>query len=152
MSITVKLIIKKIKHYLKFFFNKSKIFVLYNEQNNGLLDQDEYIFFRQYYPTSHFNNENFRWKFIQKQNYFLIQNPKTGNYLCSDDSCHSLQVLNVLEDSSVKWTVLYFKMNGKNCVLLKSLSDLAFLSSEQYKRFRPGVGFHMVINKTFIKL
>ena len=112
-----------------------------------------------------------RWKFIDKQSYFLIQNPRSGKYLCSGtlsyviyliiiryvmfqgDSYHSRKVSNVPQDSSFKWTVLYFKINNKDCVVLKSLSDLAYLSSEQYRRYRPGYsnsdGFHMVNNCIF---
>lgn len=136
--------------YLSYSFaseQNSKLFVLYNEKNNGVLDQDRYGYFRQYYPTSHFDNEYVRWKFIEKQNYFLIQNPKSGKYLCSGNLYHSVADFEVSESDSIKWNVRFLKVNDKDSVILKSLFEMAFLSSEQYKRYRPGYsnskGYHM---------
>ncbi len=130
------------------FLKIRKLFVLYNEKNNGVLDQDRYGYFRHYYPTSHFDNEYVRWKFIEKQNYFLIQNPKSGKYLCDSDSYHSIEDFEASGSNTIKWNVCFLKINNKDCVILKSLSEMAFFSSEQYKRYTPGYsnseGLHMV--------
>lgn len=103
-----------------------------------MLDQDEYGYFRNYYPHSHFDNEYVRWRFIEKPNYFLIQNPKSGKYLCSGDTYHAKRVSNEFQDGSIKWNVYYYNVNGKDCVTLKSANDVGFLSSEHYKRYSPG--------------
>ena len=91
-----------------------------------------------------------RWIFIEKNDYYLIQNPKTNRFLSCSDEYHTYTQEEI--DSSnlseyTKWKVVYYKKGDEFYVVLKNANRNQYLTAQNYIRYSPGqgnyYGYHM---------
>ena len=131
--------------------------MLFNEKEQGFLDQNEWGYVsNDYHGGCVVDNERqifnpyLRWIFLEKEGYYLIQNPKTNKFLSSHKRLHAYTQENIenygIRDT-VKWTVVLFKDDNKLNIILKSVDSNQYLTAQNYKKYSPGEsncrGYHM---------
>ena len=135
---------------------------LYNKKSNGILDQDEYGYLRDYYADeSYKKNEYVRWVFIKKEDHFLVYNPKSGKYLFNGNTYHAIKVSDIDKNIQIKWDLEFFRSSNENekklyvkfkAVNSESDSKTVHFSSKDFEKNRLGYshcqGFHLEANNT----
>ena len=135
----------------------TKVFVLFNEKANGYLDQNQWGYILNSYnhgeidlEKSKVENVYIRWIFIERNNFFLIQNPKTGKYLSSYKGSHTMEgslVNEGFKSEYADWDLQYFVEKDKKYVILKSVKTNEFFTAEGFNQYSPGqsntYGYHM---------
>ena len=124
---------------------------------NGYLDQNEWGYILNSYnhgeidlDKSKVENAYIRWIFVEKDNYFWIQNPKSERYLSSARRRHVSDKSGIdegYETEYASWQVQYFEYKDKKYVVLKSFKSGEYFTAEGFNKYERGYsnddGHHM---------
>lgn len=133
------------------------MFLLFNEKEKGFLDQNLYGYIRNDYHgrevvdlEKELVNPYLRWIFVERNGYYVIQNPKTKKFLSSYQGSHCYNQREIDSyglSEYIKWNVILFKIEDNSYVILQCLANKQFFTAQNYKKYGAGEanndGYHM---------